>query len=73
MSGLFKKEVGEPITEYLTRYRIEKAKELLKDNTMRLREIAEMVGFNDVSYFSNTFKKVAGMSPTEYRTLSEIL
>lgn len=73
LSRLFKKEVGEPITEYLTRYRIEKAKELLKDNTMRLREIAEMVGFNDVSYFSNTFKKVAGMSPTEYRTLSEIL
>lgn len=72
LSRLFKKETGESITGYLNRIRIEKSKELLQDNSLRLRDIAESVGFNDVSYFSNTFKKSTGISPTEYRTLSEI-
>lgn len=73
LSRLFKKETGESFTEHLTLYRIERAKELLKDDSMRLRDIAEAVGFNDVSYFSNTFKKTAGVSPTEFRTISEML
>ena len=72
LSRLFKKETGESITEHLTQFRIEKAKELLKDESLRLRDIAMAVGFNDVSYFSNTFKKIAGMSPTEFRMISEI-
>lgn len=73
LSRLFKKETGESITGHLTRLRIERAKELLKDDSLRLRDIAEAVGFNDVSYFSNTFKKTAGISPTEFRTISEML
>lgn len=70
LSRLFKKENSLSVTEYLTQFRLEKAKELLKDTSMRLRDIAENVGFNDISYFSNTFKKYTGMSPTEYRTIS---
>lgn len=69
-SRLFKKENGLSVTEYLTQFRLEKAKELLKDNSLRLRDVAESIGFNDISYFSNTFKKYTGMSPTEYRTIS---
>lgn len=70
LSRLFKKENGLSVTEYLTQFRLEKAKELLKDNSLRLRDVAEHVGYNDISYFSNTFKKYTGMSPTEYRTIS---
>ncbi|GKH30670.1 response regulator [Muricomes sp. OA1] len=72
LSRLFKKETGESVTEHLTLLRIEKAKKLLKDDSLRLRDVAMAVGFNDVSYFSNTFKKIAGMSPTEFRMISEI-
>lgn len=70
LSRLFKKETSLSVTEYLTQFRLEKAKELLKNSSLRLRDIAENVGFNDISYFSNTFKKYTGMSPTEYRAIS---
>ena len=72
LSRLFKKETGESVTEHLTLLRIEKAKKLLKDDSLRLRDVAMAVGFNDVSYFSNTFKKIAGTPPTEFRMISEI-
>lgn len=70
LSRLFKKENSLSVTEYLTQFRLEKAKELLKNGSLRLRDVSESVGFNDISYFSNTFKKYTGMSPTEYRTIS---
>lgn len=73
LSRLFKKETGESITGYLTRCRIEKAKKLLEDETMRLSEIAESTGFHDVSYFSNTFKKMTGFTPSDYRTINTLL
>lgn len=65
--GLFKKEMGINITSYITNYRIEKARELLRDTNMKSYEIAEKVGFIDESYFSRTFKKVTGQSPNAYR------
>ena len=66
-SRLFKKEMGEGCNEYITRKRIEKAKQLLTDSRLKTYEIAEQVGYHDTNYFSLAFKKNTGLSPKEYR------
>ncbi len=55
------------ILNYLTRYRIHRAMKLLRDCRMKVYEVAEQVGYRDITYFSATFKKVAGVSPSEYQ------
>jgi two-component system response regulator YesN len=70
-SKLFKKHVGETFIDYLTRLRIEEAKELISNELLSLKEVCYEVGYNDPNYFSRVFKKVAGMSPTEYRSFVE--
>ena len=67
LSHLFKKETDYTIGNYLTRYRIHKAMELLRQGRLKVYEVAEAVGYRDIAYFSATFKKVAGMSPSEYQ------
>lgn len=66
-SRLFKKEMGEGCNEYITRKRIERAKQLLADSRLKTYEIAEQVGYHDTNYFSLAFKKNTGLSPKEYR------
>ena len=66
-SLLFGREVGEPFVEYLTRIRIEKARELLRTTRLNANEISYEVGYNNPRYFYSVFKKVAGCSPTEFR------
>lgn len=65
-SSLFKEETGETFMEVLIRVRMNKAKELLEQTTLKNYEIAERVGFSDPHYFGISFKKMTGMSPTEY-------
>lgn len=65
-STIFKDETGETFTEVLIRTRMEKAKELLENTTMKNYEIAEKVGFSDPHYFGISFKKMTGCTPTEY-------
>ena len=65
-STIFKDLTGETFTEVLIRTRMEKAKELLENTTMKNYEIAEKVGFSDESYFSKVFKKMTGMTPMNY-------
>lgn len=67
ISKQFKKNLGENFVEYITRLRLEKAKELLHDDNLKLQNISCMIGFNDLSYFSKVFKKQYGLSPTEYK------
>lgn len=67
LSYLFKKEMDINFIEYLNRYRIEKAKELLKTTHMKSYEIGKLVGLPENSYFSRTFKKISGVGPNEYR------
>jgi len=67
LSTVFSQETGENFIEYLTRVRIDKAKQLLWDTSMRSADIAHETGFNDPHYFSNIFKKNTGLSPREYR------
>lgn len=66
-SSYFKQEKGETFIEYLTRLRIDKAKSLMMNAEIRLYEIAQMVGYQDVKYFSRLFKRHAGVTPAEYR------
>lgn len=68
-SSLFKKETGSSFLEYLAKVRIEKAKELLKEPGLRIQDVALMVGYNDVKYFTKLFIKHTGMKPTEFRKL----
>ncbi len=67
LSMLFKKETGEGFKEYLTRIRVEKAKKLMQNSSLKLYEIAEAVGYTDPDYFTKVFKKYTGVTPTEYK------
>jgi AraC-like DNA-binding protein/ligand-binding sensor protein len=64
---IFKKFTGINFTDYLSRVRIEKAKNLLLNPNLRVSEIAYEVGFQSLTHFNRVFKKNLGQSPTEYR------
>jgi two-component system response regulator YesN len=68
LSRLYKKETGESIIDSLNKLRIEKAKELLKDPTKKVFEVAFSVGIEDAAYFTHVFIKYTGISPKEYRS-----
>ncbi len=63
----FKNETGKTLNQFLTEYRMEKAKQLLDDPRYRISEISSKVGYNDGNYFGKSFKKYTGISPSEYR------
>lgn len=67
-SKVFRQEMGENLILYITKTRIEKAKEYMKNSAVNLTEIAFMVGYDDYTYFSRVFKKNTGQSPREYRS-----
>lgn len=67
LSRLFKQEAGNTFTEFLAKYRIEKAKQYLVETTLRVSEITYRVGLKDPFYFSTLFKKYVGQNPTDYR------
>ncbi len=64
----FKRAYGHSIADYLGRARIAEAKRLMDQTDLMVYEIAFRVGFEDQHYFSKTFKKYAGVSPSEYRS-----
>lgn len=66
-SKIFKEETGQNFIEYLTNIRIEKAKELLISSEYSMKEICLMCGYSDPNYFSRSFKKNVGVTPTEYK------
>lgn len=67
LSHVFKKETSYTIISYLTQYRVHTAMKLLADCRYKVYEVAEMVGYRDVAYFGSTFKKMVGVSPSEYQ------
>ncbi|MCH4888541.1 response regulator [Acidaminobacter sp. JC074] len=66
-STIFKEELGLNFIEYLRNKRVEVAKELLRDKKFSVKEICYKVGYNDPNYFSRLFKKLVGVSPTEFK------
>ena len=69
LGQLFQKEVGVVFSEYLNRYRLEKAKELLKTTHYRAGEIGKKVGYSDTTYFYKQFRKTVGTTPSEWRKI----
>lgn len=67
LSELFKKETGEGFYEFLSNYRIKRAKELLVTTNLKIYEVAENVGYNDSITFGRAFKKIAGVTPNSFR------
>lgn len=67
LSVRFKRDVGCSFTEYLMRFRLNKAKEFLKRKTLTCKEVGNMVGYADYAQFSKVFRKYVGVSPTQFR------
>lgn len=67
LSQLFKQQLSKKFVDYITELRIEESKRLLLNTTLRMSEIAERVGYSDLAYFSNNFKRITGCSPSEFR------
>ena len=67
LSGIFKKETGHTITEFISLRRVEQAKNLLRTSSMQIQDVAMYCGITDANYFSKVFRKYAGVSPAEYR------
>jgi transcriptional regulator GlxA family with amidase domain len=69
---LFKHETGYTPAQYLKRLRLERARELLEDSFLRLKEVMPRVGLKDESHFVRDFKKTHGLSPIKYRNKGEM-
>jgi two-component system response regulator YesN len=67
LGHLFLRETGEPFTNYLNTVRAEKAKILLKETSLSIKEISQSVGYANTKYFSSVFAKVTGVNPSDYR------
>jgi len=71
LSNLFSEVEGITIEHYFITQKIEKAKELLSYNELTLSEIAIRLNYSDVAHLSNQFKKITGMTPTNFKKLKE--
>lgn len=67
LSILFKKKTGENFTDYLTKVRINKAKEFLEDISLRIGDVSYKAGYESPKHFSKMFKELIGMTPKDYR------
>jgi two-component system, response regulator YesN len=70
LSRQFKKETGKNITEYINNRRINEAIYILENDHISITDVAFTVGFNDVNYFTKVFKKLKGVTPSEYRKIN---
>ncbi len=71
LSQLFKKHCGLSIMQYYNSLKIKEAKKLIKEGKLTMAKISEKLGFNNQYYFSRVFKKVEGISPSEYKELKK--
>lgn len=67
LGRLFKSETGEVFSDYVTKVRIEKSKELLKNSRLNINEISLSVGFSNPNYYCRIFKNLVGKTPSEFR------
>ena len=66
-SKIFKSQMGKSFTDYLTDLRIEKSMKMLQTTPLSIKEISSEIGYNDPNYYCKIFKKVTGVTPTEFR------
>ena len=71
LSELFKKETGEGFYDFLSRYRVNIAKDLLTKTNLKVYEVAENVGYSDSITFGRAFKKITGETPNSFRNCKE--
>lgn len=71
LSMLLKKNLGMSFSRFKNHLRVSEAKRLIRDSDHNITEIAYSVGFNDLNYFSRTFKQIVGVTPQEYQKMSE--
>ena len=64
---VFKSEMGVPPAQYLKNVRMEKARHLLKNTCLTIKQVTAEIGINDISHFARDFKKEHGLTPSEYR------
>lgn len=67
LSKTIKEQLQVNFSDYIASLRIQRAKELLRDDSLSIQEISEIVGYNDYFYFTKVFKKIEGISPSKYR------
>ena len=67
LSKLFHEQTGETIADFAIRQKIKRAKQLIRDGNYNFAQISDMLSFNNPQYFSRVFKRVTGMSPTEFK------
>ncbi|MFB9278252.1 response regulator [Cohnella cellulosilytica] len=67
LRSLFREKTGMTIHDYLTRIRLDKAKEMLADPALKVQDIAQKIGYESASYFISLFLKNQGVTPNEYR------
>ena len=66
----FKKETDYTVAAYITRVRMRTAMKLLNDCRNKVYEVAEQVGYRDIAHFSSSFKRIVGVTPSEYQDRS---
>ena len=71
LSHIFKKETDNTLMSYITHCRVNAAMNMLRDCRYKVYEVAEMVGYRDITYFSTMFKNMVGMTPSEYQERSK--
>jgi two-component system, response regulator YesN len=67
LSRQFNTETGHSITEYINNLRINEALKIMENENFSITDIAQIVGFNDGNYFTKVFKKITGMTPSQYK------
>lgn len=69
---IYKSETGSTINSYITELRMQQATKLLKKRSLKLYEVADMLGYRDANYFARVFRKYHGINPSEYREQNNI-
>lgn len=70
LGQLFQKEIGILFSDYINNFRINKAKDLLANTSLKASEIGELVGYSNKNYFYRKFKSIVGITPSEWRKLN---
>lgn len=66
LKKIFREQVGCGVMDYFTRLKIDRAKEMIREEKYNFTEISERLEFNNSQYFTTVFKRVSGMTPSEY-------